>query len=126
MAAKYLESAAQQGYAPAQFQLAIAYSKGTGVEKNSDTALEWYTQAAGRGHSMAQRTLGNMYMNGEGVPVNKPLALAWYSILAEQGNALDVHRRDSLQQELSTNEIDEANRLKQQLLSSLSTANTGY
>ena len=75
---------------------------------------------------MAQRTLGNMYLTGDGVPVNKPLALAWYTVLAEQGNVLDRERRDKLRSELSESELNEADRLKSQILTSNSATSASY
>ncbi|MBI4005118.1 MAG: SEL1-like repeat protein [Gammaproteobacteria bacterium] len=122
----YFQHAAEQGYAPAQYQLGVAYAQGNGIEQNHKTALEWYQKAAQQGYAIAQRSLGTIYMYGEGVEQNKPLALAWFSILAEQGNVLDIHRRDLLKAELTKTEIEEADRLKQQLMAILSTASTTF
>lgn len=123
---KYFQSAALQGYAPAQFELGVAYESGRGTKKDINTAIEWYEKSAQQGYVMAQRSLGNIYMNGEGINQNRPLALAWYSILAEKGNVLDVHRRDLLKEQLTSEEIRESERLKQQLMADLSTASTIY
>lgn len=123
---KYFQSAALQGYAPAQYELGIAYESGRGTQKDIHAAIEWYEKSAQQGYVMAQRSLGNIYMNGEGISQNKPLALAWYSILAVKGNVLDVHRRDLLKEQLTSEEIKESETLKQQLMSSLSTASTSY
>ena len=54
-------------------------------------------------------------MSGEGIEQNKPLAMAGYDILADRGNVMDVHRRDALKEQLTPDEIDEANILKQRL-----------
>lgn len=118
---KYFQSAALQGYAPAQYELGIVNESGRGTQKNIQEAIEWYKKAAQQGYVMAQRSLGNIYMNGEGVDQNKPLALAWYSILAEKGNVLDIHRRDLLKEQLTGDEIRESEKLKEQLVASLST-----
>ncbi len=126
MAVKYFEHAASQGYAPAQYQLGLAYANGEGLSQDPLKALEWFRKAALQGHTIAQRSLGHMYLNGEGVPQNKPLAFAWYSILAEQGNVLDIHRRDTLKSQLSESELEEAVRLKQDLIATLSTASTAF
>ncbi len=126
IAFKYLEKSAELGYAPAQYKLGVAYAYGEGVEQNIDEAIEWYTRSAKQGYAIAQRNLGNIYMKGENIEQNKPLAFAWYNILADHGNVMDIHRRDTLKKELSESEIEEADRLKQQLITSLSTASTSF
>ena len=121
---QYFKQSAEQGYAPAQYKLGVAYAYGEGVKKDLEQAKIWYKKSAEQGYSIAQRSLGNMYTHGEGIEQNKALGLAWYSILAEQGNVMDIHRRDSLKKELSKSEIEEAERLKKQLSSNIKTSST--
>ena len=110
---EHFASSAREGYAPAQYRLATAYANGDGTEKDSARAVEWYEKSAGQGHAGAQRSLALIYLNGlEDVPPNKPLALAWYNLLAEEGNQMDIHRRDTLLQELSEQEISTAQELE--------------
>ena len=116
---KLFQSAAQQNYAAAQYQLGNAYMSGLGTENNPEAAADWYEKAARQGYTLAQRTLGSMYMHGDGVKQNKPLALAWYSILAREGNVLDIQRRDTLQGELNAADMQESEKLKQELSASL-------
>ncbi|OGT73873.1 MAG: hypothetical protein A2W76_03975 [Gammaproteobacteria bacterium RIFCSPLOWO2_12_47_11] len=123
---KLFENAAMLGHASAQYQLALAYANGHGVAKNLPAAVEWYEKAARQGLTIAQRSLGNVYLNGDGVQPNRPLAFAWYSLLAEQGNVLDIHRRDSLREQLTDAEIQESESLKKQLSASLSTASSTF
>ena len=54
-------------------------------------------------------------MNGDGVEQDKIHAYAWFSILSEQGNVMDLYRRDSLEKELTEEEIEQANKLKQEI-----------
>ena len=106
---EHFNRSAQEGYAPAQYRLAAAYANGDGTEKDPARAVEWYEKSAGQGHTAAQRSLALIYLTGlEDVPRNKPLALAWYNLLAEDGNQMDIHRRDTLLQELSEQEISMA------------------
>ena len=106
---EHFTRSAGEGYAPAQYRLAAAYANGDGTEKDPARAVEWYEKSAVQGHTEAQRSLALIYLNGlEDVPRNKPLALAWYNLLAEDGNQMDVHRRDTLLQELSEQEISMA------------------
>src|SRR3989304_3883490 len=121
------QSAAQQNYAPAQYQLGNAYMGGYGTEKNPETAIAWYEKSARQGYAPAQRTLASIYMNGDtGIKQNKPLALAWYSILSGDGNVLDMHRRDVLKEELSETEVQESEKLKQELSAGLPRASAAY
>ncbi|MDE0512264.1 MAG: tetratricopeptide repeat protein [Gammaproteobacteria bacterium] len=106
---EHFTRSAEEGYAPAQYRLAAAYANGDGTGKDPARAVEWYEKSAGQGHTAAQRSLALIYLNGlEDVPRNKPLALAWYNLLAEDGNQMDIHRRDTLLQELSEQEISMA------------------
>ncbi len=104
--------AAELGHTPAQYKTGVAYAYGEGVDKDPQQAVYWYRKAAEKGYALAQRNLGVMYMNGDGIEQNKPLAFAWYSILAEAGNVMDVHRRDTLQQQLSQAELEQARAIK--------------
>jgi TPR repeat protein len=53
-AAELVEKAAEQGYVEAQYNLACAYHKGTGVTKDTKKAVEWWTKAAEQGHEDAR------------------------------------------------------------------------
>ena len=103
---EHFTRSAEQGYAPAQYRLGVAYANGDGAGKDLAKAVEWYEKSARQGHVIAQRSLALIYLNGQDdINQNKPLALAWYSLLAEDGNRMDIHRRDTLLQELSDAEI---------------------
>ena len=66
-AAQWLERAAAQGHAASQFELAVLYCTGKGVEKNLSEAVGWYEKAAQEGHVMAKHNLGVMLIKGMGV-----------------------------------------------------------
>jgi TPR repeat protein len=66
-AAQWLERAAAQGHAASQFELAVLYCTGKGVEKNLAQAVGWYEKAAQEGHVTAKHNLGVMLINGMGV-----------------------------------------------------------
>ncbi len=112
---EYFKNSAEQNHAPAQYKMGLAYAYGQGTEKDPVAAADWYQKSAKQGYALAQRTLGTLYMAGDGVEQNKPLALAWYDILADGGNVMDIHRRDSLKEKLTPDEIDEASELKREL-----------
>ena len=69
---------ANQGNRGAQFNLALMYRKGTGVNKDPALAASWYRKAAEQGFGLAQGALGEMYEQGEGVPKDLSQAMYWY------------------------------------------------
>lgn len=56
---------AEQGDAKAQFNLALMYREGAGVEKNRDQAMLWLDKAATQGLAEAQFILGEMMIYGK-------------------------------------------------------------
>ena len=76
---------AEQGYADAQYNLAIKYDKGEGVAQDYTEAVKWYRKAAGQGLAEAQFNLANMLAKGEGVPQDYAEAVKWYRKAAGQG-----------------------------------------
>ena len=79
--------AAERGVSPAQYDLALCYYNGEGVEKDFLQAVKWWRKAAEQGHVRAQCSLGHCYFNGEGVPQDDVQAVSWYRKAAEQGYA---------------------------------------
>ena len=117
----YFKKAAENNYAPAQYKLGVAYAYGEGTSRDLSQSAYWYQKAATQGHPIAQRNLGMMYQTGEGTVQNRPLALAWFSILADRGNVMDIRRKETLDAELSDEEREQANQLKQSLLEGMRT-----
>jgi len=78
---------ADQGYAFAQFNLALMYDYGNGVPENDAEAVKWYRKAADQGNAKSQFNLGFMYDAGEGVPENDSEAVKWFRKAAAQGLA---------------------------------------
>ncbi len=78
---------AEQGFAPAQFNLGVMYENGEGVDQDYKTAIKLYRQAAEQGYAAAQYNLGVMYRYGEGVAQDYKQAVKWYRQAAEQGVA---------------------------------------
>lgn len=82
-----LRKAAELGDADAQFNLAVLYDTGRGVQQDYVRAALWYRRAADKGHVVAQYNLGNMYAAGQGVPRDDRQAVGWYRRSAEAGYA---------------------------------------
>ena len=84
----YLQKAAELGYAPAQYDLAICYSNGFGNQRNDfGIAVKWLKKAAKQGYVKAQNKLGVYYQRGYGVRQSDKNAVKWYKKAAEQGDA---------------------------------------
>ncbi|MDE6850611.1 MAG: sel1 repeat family protein, partial [Clostridia bacterium] len=89
-----LLKSAESGNAEAQYELALRYHKGNGVEIDFEKALYWYEQSANRGYVNAQAWLGSNYRCGYNygmcVDVDYEKALYWYGKAAEQGDVESI------------------------------------
>jgi hypothetical protein len=82
-ALRELQLLAQQGNAPAQYQLGVRYATGQGVVKDYAEAVRLYRQAAVQGYAPAQYHLGLLYAWGMGVTHDLAEARRWYAQAAE-------------------------------------------
>ncbi len=87
LAADDCRTAAEQGDASAQFNLARCCEEGRGARQDMAEALKWYRQAADQGHAEAQYALGKSFAYGIHVAQDYDQAVAWYRKAAEQGHA---------------------------------------
>ena len=62
----------------AQYNLAIMYDEGDGIEQDKQKAVYWYTKAAKQGLSEAQYNLVLLYDKGDGIEQNRSLAKKYY------------------------------------------------
>jgi TPR repeat protein len=72
------------GYADAQFNLGLSYSKGRGIETDTSKALYWYRKAAENGEAPAQFNLAEHLRIGDGIERDYKQALFWFRKAAEQ------------------------------------------
>jgi TPR repeat protein len=70
--------AAEDGLMMAQFNLAILYFSGRGVEQDFQQAFRWTQAAADQGHTQAQFNLGALHYEGQGTRRDREVALQWY------------------------------------------------
>lgn len=84
-ALKWYRKSAEQGYAPAQYELGYMYYEGKSIKQDYTEAFKWFRKSADQGNAKAQKTLGTMYFLGEGVAKNSSEAVNWYRKSAEQG-----------------------------------------
>lgn len=85
MIAKLLERAAKLDHPNAQYNLAVMYQKGDGVEKDMQKALFWYEKAAEANLAIAQYNLGMLYFEGTVVPKDEKKAKELWQKAANQG-----------------------------------------
>lgn len=78
--------AAEQGLDMAQYNLAILYFTGRGVEQDLAAAYRWTLAAAEQGHVNAQYNLGSLLMDGSGVDQNVDQAVTWFSRAGKAGH----------------------------------------
>ena len=78
--------AAAQGFATAQFCLAVCYFNGHGVARNEAAALPWLLQAAAQGDVNAEFTLGLAYSLGRGIAPDVGCAAQWMQAAATHGH----------------------------------------
>ena len=86
-----LRTAAANGDASAQFEVASRFAEAKGVKQNFAQAAVWYQRAATRGLAQAQYRLGSLYERGLGVDRDPARARVWYARAAEQGNLKAMH-----------------------------------
>ncbi len=113
-AVRWYRLAAEQGYADAQVILGEVYANGEGVPEDDVEAVRWYRLAAEQGFAPAQFNLGRMYANGEGVSEDLVLAYMWYNLSAAQGNSFARWDKIIVEQRMTREQIDEAQRLSRE------------
>lgn len=79
--------AAEAGLPLAQYNLAILYFTGQGVERDMAQAFEWTLRAAEQGHVEAQANLGSLYLNGDGTEADAEAGVRWLSSAARSDHA---------------------------------------
>ncbi|MGJ8527804.1 peptidoglycan-binding protein [Maritalea sp.] len=91
-----LREAAANGDPRAQYEVAMIYSEGKAVAKDSQAAFKWFERAAANGYAAAQYRLGTAYEHGMGVERNLEQAKLWYLRSAEAGNRMGMHNLAAL------------------------------
>ena len=84
--------AAEQGFATAQFCLAVCFFNGHGTAPDEAAALPWLRQAAAQGDANAEFTLGLACSLGRGVAPDPAQAAHWLRLAAAHGHAEALRR----------------------------------
>jgi TPR repeat protein len=82
-AVDWLLKAAEQQYAPAEFQMGQLYDFGFVVDRDDAEALRWYRRAADHGSAAGQRMVGDFHQKGRGVAASLAEAARWYRRAAD-------------------------------------------
>jgi hypothetical protein len=88
-----LVALAETGNADAQYNLGMFYNNGIGTQRDTSSALEYFSKAAQAGHLLASYKLGCYYAGqfGAVVPQDKQAALSYKLRSAEAGYDLAQH-----------------------------------
>lgn len=81
-----LKQSAEKGNAEAQHNLGYCYHSGTGIEKNSKKAVEWYLKSAEQGFNDGLYQMMMAYGNGDGVEQNPEKAFNYALKCAENND----------------------------------------
>ena len=85
---RWNKRAAEYGHPEAQYQLAVHYTEGLGVEKNLSLAAKWYLKSAEQGNVDAQRQVGYCYLLGRGLPRDKIEGYAYLNMASATDESL--------------------------------------
>lgn len=86
-AARWIETAAKAGIAPAQIVLGQLLLDGRGVARDAKAAFGWFQKAATQGDVEARNMVGRCYEQGWGVAVDFKRATELFEIAAGAGHA---------------------------------------
>ena len=109
-AAKWYRLAAEQGSPRGQYNLAVLYVMGRGVNHDEAEALRWYLRAAEQGESLAQFNVGMRYYEGHAVAPDQVEAYFWLNLAADQGVGDAVKIRDGLKRTMTSEQLGQARR----------------
>lgn len=82
----YFQLAAGVGHPRSMYNLAVAYNRGDGVEKNPQLAAYWYGEAARIGYPDAAYQFGYCLLHGKGVAKEEKQAVSWLEKASDHGH----------------------------------------
>jgi TPR repeat protein len=85
---------ANQGDACSQNALGNLLSRGEGVAKSYEQALEWYRLSAGNGNIWSMYSLAEAFLYGRGVVTDYELSIEWFARFAEKAGPDECYRLD--------------------------------
>jgi TPR repeat protein len=94
---KFAKEAAAKGNARAQFDLAMMYINGEGVNKNELLAFNYFHKAARNNSVEAKFQMGLNFAQGRGVKKQAQLAKYWFKLAAKAGHSTAMAHLASLE-----------------------------
>jgi TPR repeat protein len=110
-AAELFTQAAEQNYAASQYELGRLYAAGNGVGQNYTLAMEWHTKAAYQGYARSLYEIALLHEGGLGVKKNLVKAHMFAQIASSNQHAKAIELKDRLTQQLSAEEIAQAQKM---------------
>jgi TPR repeat protein len=104
----WLQKAAVQDNAMAQYNLGVLYTENRGIPVDYTAGADWFMKAALQGNSDAQNNLGSLYANGQGVPKSYVHAFYWLDIAAQNGDRVAQEKRDRVMDQMTDAQLNEA------------------
>ncbi len=114
-AGKWFLKSATQGDVGAQYLTGVFLASGKGFSKDLNRASHWFKEAARQGYPDAQSRLGEWYADGKGVKQNLTKAYIWLSLAQANGIQTVETKLVEVANQMTTEELKNANRLAQQL-----------
>ena len=96
---------ADEGSPEAQFNVALLYHHGRGVEADPVEAASWYRLSADQGYAKAQFNLGEMYDEGLGVEPDDVQAHLWFNLARKQKFPGAKKRRNKVADRMTPKQI---------------------
>ena len=103
--------AAEQGLVEAQYNLALLYYHGKGVEVDLDEAHQWYLRAAEQNYVRAQYRVAELYEKGEGIRKDLIQAYFWFGVAGAEKYSNARKRRRKVAQGMTPEQIAYADML---------------
>ncbi len=100
----------------AQYYVAMMYLRGNGVAQSYEEAAKWFRKSAEQRVKQAPYRLAELYTKGRGVPKDYEYAYAWYRVGAEHKHKKSMATLAAAQQNLSPEELEEAEKLARKLI----------
>ena len=115
--ADFWRDRAEKVDAQSQYLLGSMYADGeNGLPEDHAEAVRWYLRSAEQGFALAQFNLWLMYAAGDGVPDDDVLAYMWFNLSAAQGTPGAQSNKDIIEQQMTSEQIAEAQRLSREWL----------
>jgi len=106
-------------------KLGFCYATGRGVAKNEKEAAKWFRKAAAQNHAGAQYNLSLCYLNGIGVEKDEVEGSKWMLLAAGQGDEQAKQFMTKLENEMTREQIAEAQKRARDFKPSETTSSGG-